>query len=251
MRSGDIGCFVVDALRRRSPIPVTLPPSAEAAVLRAVDLTRVYTIEGVEVHALRGVSVSIARGQMVAIMGPSGSGKSTLLHILGGIDLPSSGRLWLEGVELGGLSERGRTLLRRRRLGFVFQSFNLLPMLTAVENVALPLLLDGVTAREATARAEASLELVRMSQRTNHLPTQLSGGEQQRVAIARSLVFRPALLLADEPTGSLDSSNTRDLMCHLRQMVDESQQTIVLVTHESAIAEYADRVIQLLDGRIC
>jgi putative ABC transport system ATP-binding protein len=196
------------------------------------------------------VDLTVRRGEFVAIMGPSGSGKSTLLHLLGGIDVPTSGQVLLEGTDLASLTDDRRTLIRRRRLGFIFQTFNLLPTLTAEENVSLPLELDGVSAAQAVKRAQAVLNLVGMSHRSSHIPSALSGGEQQRVAIARSLVIEPILLLADEPTGNLDSVNGRQVTTMLRCLVDESHQTIVMVTHDESVAAHADRIIRLRDGLV-
>jgi putative ABC transport system ATP-binding protein len=218
-------------------------------VIEAFDLTKVFDGE-VAVHALRGVTLQVAAGSFVAIMGPSGSGKSTLLHILGALEPPTEGRLLLEGIEVESLSDDERTLLRRRRIGFVFQQFNLLPIFTSLENVALPLRLEGVRAAEAQSRAMESLTLVGLAERKNHLPSQISGGEQQRVAVARALISRPAIILADEPTGNLDSANGERLISMFRNLVDEHGQTVVLVTHDHAVADRADRVISMRDGRI-
>ncbi len=218
-------------------------------VIDARDLTKVYD-SGVEVVALRGVSLQVSKASLVAIMGPSGSGKSTLLTILGALETPTSGMLLLEDTDVVALAEYERTLLRRRRIGFVFQQFNLLPIFSAAENVSLPLRLEGVRTAEANRRAAEMLELVGLGGRQHHLPSQLSGGEQQRVAIARALVTRPAIVLADEPTGNLDSSSGDRIVAMLRQLVDEREQTVVLVTHDSTVASRADRVIHLHDGRI-
>jgi len=219
-------------------------------VIEAQGLKKTYHTGEVDVEVLRGIDLEIARGEFVAIMGPSGSGKSTLLHLLGGIDVPTSGRVVLDGEDLSTLGDDGRTLLRRRRLGFIFQTFNLLPTLTAEENVALPLELDGVPSPDALERAAAVLEQVGMSLRRQHVPGKLSGGEQQRVAVARALAIKPLVLLADEPTGNLDSVNGRQVTALLRGLVDEFQQTIVMVTHDSAVAAYADRLVQLRDGLV-
>lgn len=212
-------------------------------VIESQGLTKTYHTGEVDVEVLRGVDVAVERGEFVAIMGPSGSGKSTLLHLLGGVDVPTSGRVLLDGEDLSSLSDDGRTLLRRRRLGFIFQTFNLLPTLTAEENVALPLELDGVPSPEARERARTVLEQVGMSHRREHIPGKLSGGEQQRVAVARALAIEPLVLLADEPTGNLDSANGRQVTALLRGLVDELQQTIVMVTHDAAVAASADRLI--------
>jgi putative ABC transport system ATP-binding protein len=202
------------------------------------------------VEALRGVDMGVVAGEMLAIMGRSGSGKSTLLTLLGGVDVPTTGQVLLEGTDLATLKDDDRTLIRRRRIGFVFQAFNLLPILTAEENVALPLELDGIKAEIARERAAKSLELVGLSSRRTHLPGKMSGGEQQRVAIARALVIEPAILLADEPTGNLDSANGKRITQVLRELVDQHGQTIVMVTHDPAVADQADRVIYLADGQV-
>lgn len=202
------------------------------------------------VAALRGVDLAVSRGEFLAIMGPSGSGKSTLLHVLAGIEPPSAGQILFEGQDLNLLADRQRTLLRRRQIGFIFQSFNLLPTLTAEENVALPLLLDRVKTDEARRQAREALDVVEMGHRRGHLPGKLSGGEQQRVGIARALVIRPTVVLADEPTGSLDSVSGRRVMDLLRQLVDTGQQTLVVISHDPAVAGQADRILHLRDGRV-
>ncbi|MCA9222041.1 MAG: ABC transporter ATP-binding protein [Planctomycetales bacterium] len=213
-------------------------------------LTKVYGEGETRVQALRGVSFTVQQGEMVAITGPSGSGKSTLLAMLGAVDNPTDGRILLEGVDLALLSDERRTLIRRRRIGFVFQAFNLLPVLSAIENVSLPLELDGVSATEANRRAADALQLVEMLQRREHLPGMLSGGEQQRVAIARALAIEPAIVLADEPTGNLDSVNSQRVMQLLRRLVDEQQQTVILVTHDPVVAAMADRNLRMQDGQL-
>jgi putative ABC transport system ATP-binding protein len=218
-------------------------------VIEAHDLTKIYDA-GVEVAALRGVTLQVNRASMVAIVGPSGSGKSTLLSLLGALEVPTDGRILLEGTDIGTLTDDQRSLLRRRRIGFIFQQFNLLPIFTAAENVALPLRLDGMKTAETNRRAVEMLALVGLAERANHLPSQLSGGEQQRVAVARALVARPAILLADEPTGNLDSVSGDRVIAILRQLVDEQQQTVVLVTHDASVASRADRVVHVRDGLI-
>lgn len=219
-------------------------------VLDVRDLRKDYRMGDQTVHALDGVSLQVARGEFVAIMGASGSGKSTLLHLVGGLDLPSAGSILVEENDLSTMSDRQRTLFRRRRLGIVFQSFNLLPSLTAVENVAVPFLFDGGVSRDHTSRAVELLRSVDMGHRLNHRPEALSGGEQQRVAIARALLNDPALLLADEPTGNLDSAHAEAIWNLLRNLVDERGCTVIAVTHETAGARHADRIIALKDGQI-
>jgi len=219
-------------------------------VLEARGLTKTYGEGELHVEALDCVDLRVEQGELLAIMGPSGSGKSTLLHLLGGVDAPTSGQVLLEAVDLATLSDDQRTIIRRRRIGFIFQSFNLLPALTAEENVSLPLEMDGISTREARRRALASLELVGMARRKTHLPSTLSGGEQQRVAIARALVIEPAMVLADEPTGNLDSANGRQVTALLRRLSSERRQTIVMVTHDPNVAAQADRLICVRDGRV-
>ena len=219
-------------------------------VLEARELEKSYGSDGVRVHALRGVDLRVRKGEFVAIMGPSGSGKSTLLHILGGVDVPTKGNVLLEGIDLATMTDDQRTLIRRQRMGFIFQSFNLLPAFTAQENVALPLELGGMSSGMARRRADETLEMVGVGHRRGHIPSTMSGGEQQRVAIARALVTQPALLLADEPTGNLDSSNGQQVVALLRRLVDEDQQTIVMVTHDTGVAAQADRLVRLRDGQV-
>lgn len=219
-------------------------------ILEAHQVTKSYGAADAQVQVLRGITTQVNAGEFVAIMGPSGSGKSTLLTILGGIESPTSGSVTLEGVDLTKLSEDDRTILRRRRIGFVFQSFNLLPNLTALENVALPLQLDGIAASVAHQRAQHTLEQVEMSHRLNHLPSAMSGGEQQRVAFARALVIRPALFLMDEPTGNLDSRQSKRIADLMLTLVEDLGQTIVMVTHDPNIASIASRLICIRDGEI-
>ncbi len=220
-------------------------------ILETRSLRKDYGVaEQVRVHALRGVDLQVCRGELLAIMGPSGSGKSTLLHILGGVESPSSGSVLLEGVDLATLNDDQRTIIRRERLGFIFQSFNLLPAFTAEENVALPLELAGIASSEARQRAADTLKLVGVLHRRDHVPSTMSGGEQQRVAIARALAMRPAMLLADEPTGNLDSGNGQQVTSLLRRLASDHGQTIVMVTHDANVAAHADRLVRLRDGLV-
>ncbi len=216
-------------------------------LIRLASLAKVYHMGDVDVHALRGVSLDIAAGEFVAVMGASGSGKSTLMNILGCLDRPSSGSYRLDGRDVSGLDRSELALVRNRTIGFVFQSFNLLSRTSALENVELPLLYAGVGSRDRHARAHEALHRVGLGDRVDHHPNQLSGGQQQRVAIARSLVGRPRLILADEPTGNLDTRTSVEIMV-LFQELGRSGITIVLVTHEADIAEYAARVIVMRDG---
>lgn len=202
-----------------------------------------------EVHALRGVSLSIKKGEFLSIMGPSGSGKSTLLNLIGGLDQPSSGQIFIDGRPLHGISDNELTLLRRKRVGFIFQFFNLLPVLTAIENVSLPLLLDGAPLSQIRPKAIELLKQVGLEARIEHRPEQLSGGEMQRVAIARALVTNPAVLLADEPTGNLDSHTSEEIFMLLKTL-NEQGQTIVMVTHDPKAAAYGSRIITLKDGAL-
>ena len=222
---------------------------AETAI-RSVNLTRAFQMGEATVEALRGVNLVVPPGQFAAMVGPSGSGKSTFLNLVGGLDRPTEGELWVDGVELGSSEEEALTEHRRRRVGFVFQSFNLLPRLTALENVALPLMFTGVTERDRLARGRELLAGVGLEDRIAHRPTQLSGGEQQRVAIARALVAEPAIILADEPTGNLDSVTGQEIMALLRNLNRDQSVTLLLVTHDLEAAAFADRVIHLRDGRV-
>jgi putative ABC transport system ATP-binding protein len=226
------------------------PGHTMSAILEAEALRKTYTLGEHEVKALAGVDFCVEKGEFVAIMGPSGSGKSTLLHLLGGLDKPSDGEVTLAGQKLSILNDKEATLVRRHNIGFIFQFFNLLPTLSTNENVALPLLIDGQNVHKHQARIDAMLELVGLTERRHHKPDQLSGGEQQRVAIARALVTEPAIVLADEPTGNLDSKTGTVIMELLRRSCDELGQTVVIVTHDSRAAAYADRVVFLADGRI-
>jgi putative ABC transport system ATP-binding protein len=218
-------------------------------VLDVRALTKVYGAGETEVHALRGVSLTVARAEYVAIMGASGSGKSTLMNILGCLDIPTSGRYLLDGVEVSRLTDRQLALVRNRRIGFVFQAFNLIPRTSALANVELPLAYAGMKAAERRRRAAAALALVGLSDRARHEPNQLSGGQQQRVAVARALVTAPALVLADEPTGNLDTQSSGEVLAVLDRL-NRAGRTIVLITHETDVAAHARRIIRLVDGRI-
>jgi putative ABC transport system ATP-binding protein len=233
--------------------PATLPAMlAIPPILEARDLTKRYRLGASTVDALRGVSLSVAEGEFVALMGPSGSGKSTLLQLLGGLDRPSGGTVTLQGESISELSDDAATKLRRDRTGFVFQSFNLIPLLDVRENVALPFTIAGHdTGRgELVERIRDVIALVDLAGKEHHKPDQLSAGEQQRVAVARALVTRPALLFADEPTGNLDYTTGTEILDALWRSCVERHQTIVLVTHDSKAAAYADRVLVISDGRI-
>ncbi|MFN7732783.1 MAG: ABC transporter ATP-binding protein [Pirellula sp.] len=220
------------------------------AIIETRNLVKQFGSGDVAVEVLRGVNLTIEPGEFVALMGPSGSGKSTLMSIIGGIEPPTSGQVLLDGVDLSTLDDDQRTLMRRRKIGFVFQAFNLIPTLSAVENVSLPLELDGVPYPTAIERAKKSLERVEMLHRMNHVPSKLSGGEQQRVAIARALAIEPVILLADEPTGNLDSRQSGRVTQLLRQLASEFGQTIVMVTHDAQVAKTAFRLIRFRDGNI-
>ena len=218
-------------------------------MIRLDDVWRIFKVGEGEVHALKGVTIAIERGEHVALVGPSGSGKSTLLHIVGCLDRPTRGRYALEGREVGALSEEERSLIRRHRIGFVFQFFHLLPRLSALGNVELPMLFAGTLADERRERAAQALKSVGLSHRAEHRPDQLSGGERQRVAIARAVVMNPAVLLADEPTGNLDRAAAAEVM-ELIESMNRRGLTLVVVTHDPAIAERARRVIRMDDGAI-
>jgi len=219
------------------------------SVLVARDVTRDYPMNGEIVHALRGVSLSVSPGEYVAIAGPSGSGKSTLLQVIGGIDVPSSGSVELLGTRLDTLDDRALTRLRLLRLGFVFQRFHLLPVLTALENVELPMAEAGVPRGERRERARSLLDYVGLGTRGSHRPTQLSGGEMQRVAIARALANRPAIVLADEPTGELDTATGADILALFRRLNLDGT-TLIVVTHDDRLAAEAGRVVHMFDGRV-
>jgi ABC-type lipoprotein export system ATPase subunit len=217
--------------------------------LKGVDKT--YSRGDEQVHVLGDFDFTLDAGEFVVVTGPSGAGKSTLLHIAGGLDAPDSGTVAVTGQDVWSMSTGARAAFRRRNLGFVFQFFNLVPMLTAVENVSLPLVLDGMPARSADARAEELLERVGLGDRARHRPAELSGGQMQRVAVARALVARPCLILADEPTGNLDSHSSTEVLDLLRSLSDEDGAAVVMVTHDQAAARYGSRELHLVDGRAC
>jgi putative ABC transport system ATP-binding protein len=219
-------------------------------VLEARDVRKQYKLGEHQVNALAGVALQVEKGEFIAIMGPSGSGKSTLLHLLGGLDVPTEGDIILADQPLAQLSEKKATLVRRHNVGFVFQFFNLLPTLSAEENILLPVIIDGKDPRQYKELLNNLLDLVNLADRRHHKPDQLSGGEQQRVAIARALITQPAILLADEPTGNLDSKTGTAIMELIRRSCSQFQQTVIVVTHDARAAAYADRVIFLRDGSI-
>ncbi|MCF2858473.1 ABC transporter ATP-binding protein [Pseudoalteromonas sp. SMS1] len=218
-------------------------------MIKLSNLNRVFRTHDVETTALNGIDLTVEQGEFVAIMGPSGCGKSTLLSVLGLLDAPSSGSYNFDGTEVAGFSEQQMANLRKASIGFVFQSFNLIDELTVFENVALPLQYQNVSKAERKQRVENILKRVAIDHRANHLPQQLSGGQQQRVAVARALVINPKLILADEPTGNLDSKNSQEVMTMLRELNREGT-TVIMVTHSESEGEYADRVIHLLDGQV-
>jgi putative ABC transport system ATP-binding protein len=218
-------------------------------VIQIRDLTRVYDMGAEKVHALRGLSLEIRRNEYVAIMGPSGSGKSTLMNMIGCLDTPTSGEYWLNGQEVSRMPDDALARVRNREIGFVFQTFNLLPRASALQNVELPLVYGGVTARARRERARAALGRVGLGDRMDHRPNELSGGQRQRVAIARALVNEPAILLADEPTGNLDSATSEEIM-RVFETLHGQGQTVIMVTHEADIAAHADRIVVLRDGRM-
>jgi ABC-type lipoprotein export system ATPase subunit len=225
--------------------------NTDTPAVRVAGVTRSYAVSGEQVLALRGVDLLVPRGGFIALMGRSGSGKTTLLNIIGGLDQPSTGEVAIYGQPLTGLSQEGLTLLRRSQIGFIFQSFALLPMLSAWENVEMPLRIAGVrSGRERRARAEAALALVGLERWSGHRPAEMSGGQQQRVAIARALVSRPTLLLADEPTGELDSTTGRNILQLLREIVQTEGLTLVMATHDQTVHEFADVVYRVVDGQV-
>lgn len=222
----------------------------QSTIIAAHQIHKTFRNGKIEVHALRGVDLAVAQGEMVAIMGPSGCGKTTLLNCISGLDDFDSGEVTIEGVDLRSMNDRTRTTYRAQRMGFVFQTFNLLPVITAVENVELPLLVSGVKPSEARQRALAALGQVGLSDRSHHRPAELSGGQRQRVTIARALVNNPAIVWADEPTGNLDSKAAEDVLHLMRQLNQERGQTLVIVTHDAEIGNLCDRIVRMQDGQI-
>ena len=233
-----------------APRAEAAPPLEGEAIVEARAVRRTYDTGSVRVDALRGVDLAVAQGEMVAIMGPSGSGKTTLLNCLSGLDSIDDGEVLIEGTPLSHMSDRERTEYRAKRMGFVFQFYNLMPVLSAVENVELPLLLARVDGHEARERARAALELVGLAGRGGHVPDALSGGERQRVTIARSLVNDPAIVWADEPTGDLDSENAGDIVQLMRRLNVERGLTFLIVTHDIAVGRKTDRIVRMVDGAI-
>jgi putative ABC transport system ATP-binding protein len=229
------------------------PPGAAkrrtSMVIMLRQITKTYVMGDVEVHALRGVSLDVRRGEMMAIMGQSGSGKSTLMHILGCLDVPTSGRYWLDGVDVRALEESTLSRVRNRKIGFVFQSFNLIARTSALANVELPLAYAGVGRKERRRRAIEALESVGLGSRLDHMPNEMSGGQQQRAAVARAIATNPSMILADEPTGNLDTEATAEVMGIFARLNAEGR-TVVLITHEPEVAEYCRRVVTLLDGDV-
>ncbi len=222
----------------------------DEVMVRAVKAHKVYNSGAVSVHALRGIDIEIRKGEMVAVMGPSGCGKTTLLNCLSGLDDLTEGEVFIEGVPLNKMSDRAKTKYRALRMGFIFQSYNLLPVLTALENVELPLLVAGAPPKDARARAMEMLGAVDLADFARHKPSELSAGQQQRVAVARALVNRPAIVWADEPTGNLDSDTSAQIMQLLHEMNRANRQTFVVVTHDPAISGYADRTLRMRNGQI-
>ena len=223
---------------------------AQEPIIEARGVEKTYDTGKIEVHALRDVTFSVPQGEMVAIMGPSGSGKTTLLNCLSGLDAIDSGDVVIEGVSLREMSDRERTDYRARRMGFVFQFYNLMPVLSAVENVELPLLVAGVKAKEARGRALAALAMVGVDARAAHLPEELSGGQRQRVTIARALVNDPAIVWADEPTGDLDSENAQEIVALMRRLNREQGLTLLIVTHDIGVGRATDRIVRMVDGEV-
>jgi len=219
------------------------------SIIKTLDISKTYVMGGEKIHALKSISIEIFRNEYVALMGPSGSGKSTLMNILGCLDTPSSGSYWLNGIDVSRMQDSELAEVRNKQIGFVFQTFNLLPRISSLENVALPLVYAGLSKRERLEKAEYALSLVGLQERMDHKPNELSGGQRQRVAIARALVNNPAMILADEPTGNLDTKTSYEIMS-IFEKLHENGNTILLVTHEPDISEHAHRIIRLRDGLI-
>ena len=231
--------------------PVAMEPAARAVgIVEASSVDKRYDTGTVQVHALRGVTFKVPRGEMVAIMGPSGSGKTTLLNCLSGLDAIDGGEVMIEGIALGAMSDDERTDYRARRMGFVFQFYNLMPVLSAVENVELPLLVARVPAKWARAKALEALEMVGLAERAAHVPDELSGGQRQRVTIARALVNDPAIVWADEPTGDLDSENAAEIVALMRTLNRDRGLTFLIVTHDISVGRATDRIVRMVDGQI-
>jgi len=236
--------------RTEAPAAAGQPPVEIAPIIEARGLVKTYDTGATQVQALRGLSLSVPRGEMVAIMGPSGCGKTTLLNCLSGLDTVDAGAVLIEGTDIATLSDKEKTLYRARRMGFVFQTYNLLPVLSAAENVELPLVVSGVGAREARSRALAALDQVGLLEWAEHWPAQMSGGQRQRVTIARALVNDPAIVWADEPTGNLDSQTADEIMVLMEQLNREKQQTFVIVTHDVGVGRRCNRIVRMRDGEI-
>lgn len=217
-------------------------------ILKTENLSKIYGIGDTKVTALDNLNLKISKGQFVSIIGPSGSGKSTLLHILGGVDRPTKGKIYIEGTDISSMNETESALFRRRNIGLIYQSYNLIPTLNVEKNILLPMLLDGVNPKQEDF--DKIVDMLGLTQRLNHLPNQLSGGQQQRVAIGRALIHKPAIILADEPTGNLDRKNTKTTLDLLKLSNKEYNQTIVMITHDKEIALSADRIIKIVDGKI-
>jgi putative ABC transport system ATP-binding protein len=230
-------------------VAVGTPPRSAPPVIALRNVAKEYRMGDSVVHALRGISLEISRGDFVAIMGASGSGKSTLMNIVGCLDVPTRGHFWLDGVDVRTLDDDDLARIRNRKIGFVFQSFNLLPRMSALANVELPLVYAGVRPHERRARAARALEAVGLGQRMDHYPSEMSGGQQQRAAVARAIVTNPALILADEPTGNLDTESSLDVMSVFDELHAQGR-TVVLITHEEDVAAYTERVVKLRDGQI-
>jgi putative ABC transport system ATP-binding protein len=234
---------------RPRPAP-TAEPTLREQIVEAREVIKTYDTGKVEVHALRGITFGVGRGEMVAIMGPSGSGKTTLLNCLSGLDSINGGDVHIEGVSLAEMSDRERTDYRARRMGFVFQFYNLMPVLSSVENVELPLLVAGVSPKEARGKALEALDLVGLREWAEHVPDELSGGQRQRVTIARALVNNPAIVWADEPTGDLDSENADEIVALMRELNEEHGLTFLIVTHDIGVGRKTDRIVRMVDGQI-